>query len=147
MGDPNRLGLAACLMLLPTLTSMPAFAQDAAVQAPAPAAAPAHEPHYSNKWRIAVSEGANNDGNMRFRLTPKAATPVDINVHLKDGRGEDGCARDIRDAFKAVLDEKSYKVELDDGEDVLVKKHNGPDFTIELLESTVKGTRVNFHRE
>jgi hypothetical protein len=147
MGHPNRLGLAFCLMLLPTLSSMPASAQDATVQAPAPAVASAHEPHYSNRWRLEVSEGANNDGEMRFRLTPKAATPVDINVHLKDGRGEDGCARDIRDAFKAVLDKRSYKVELDDGEDVLVKKHNGPDFTIELLGSTVKGTRVNFHRE
>ena len=146
MSDPNRLGLAVCFMLLPTLASMPASAQDAAVQAPAPAVAPAHEPHYSNKWRIAVSEGANTTATCDFD-SPQAAAPVDIKVHLKDGRGEDGSARDIRDAFKAVLDKKSYKVELDDGEDVLVKKHNGPDFTIELLESTVKGTRVNFRRE
>ena len=135
------------LMLLPALASMPASAQDAAVQAAAPAAAPAHEPHYSNRWRLEVSEGANNDGDMHFRLTPKDGAPVDVPVHLKKGRGEDGCARDIRDAFKAALDKKSYKVEIDDGEDVLVKKHSGPDFSIELVESTVKGTRVNFHRE
>ena len=147
MYDLNRLGLAACLMLLPVLASMPATAQDAAAQAAAPAAAPAHEPHYSNRWRLEVSEGANNDGDMHFRLTPKDGQPVDVPVHLKDGRGEDGCARDIRDAFKAALDKKSYKVEIDDGEDVLVKKHSGPDFSIELVESTVKGTRVKLHRE
>jgi hypothetical protein len=49
--------------------------------------------------------------------------------------------------LQPALDRKSYKVEIDDGEDVLVKKHKGPDFSIELVESTVKGTRVNFHRE
>jgi hypothetical protein len=147
MNEPNRLALAACLMLLPALAGMRALAQDAAVQAAAPAAAPAKEPHYANKWRLEVSEGANNDGDMHFRLTPKDGAPVDINVHLKKGRGEDGCARDIRDAFKAALDKKTYKVEVDDGEDVLVKKHQGPDFTIELVESTVKGTRVNLKRE
>ena len=147
MNDPDRLGLAACLMLLPALAGLPAHAQDAAIQATGPAAAPAHELHYSNRWRLEVSEGANNDGDMRFRLTPKDGAPVDVPVHLKKGRGEDGCARDIRDAFKAALDQESYKVEIDDGEDVLVKKHKGPDFSIELVESTVKGTRVNFHRE
>jgi hypothetical protein len=57
------------------------------------------------------------------------------------------CARDIRDTFKANLDKKVFKIELDDGEDVLVKKRKGPDFTIELVESTVKGTRVNLDLE
>jgi len=147
MTDPNRFGLVACLMLLPALASMPAPARDATVQASAPAAASAHEPHYSNKWRLEVSEGANNDGDMHFRLTPKDGTPIDVSVHLKKGRGEDGCARDIRDAFKAALDKKSYKLEIDDGEDVLVKKHSGPDFSIELVESSVQGTRVKLHRE
>ena len=147
MTVPNHFGLAACLMLLPALASMPAAAQDATVQASAPAAASTHEPHYSNKWRLEVSEGANNDGDMHFRLTPKDGTPIDVPVHLKKGRGEDGCARDIRDAFKAALDQKSYKLEIDDGEDVLVKKHSGPDFSIELVESSVQGTRVKLHRE
>ena len=45
------------------------------------------------------------------------------------------------------LDKKTYKVEIDDWEYVLVKKHNGPDFAIELVESTIKGTRVNLNRE
>ncbi|MDP9197995.1 MAG: hypothetical protein M3O07_02105, partial [Pseudomonadota bacterium] len=103
--------------------------------------------HYSNKWRLQVSEGANNDGVMHFRLTPKDQTPIDVRVQLKDGRGEDGCARDIRDAFKAALDKKTYKVEVDDEEDVLVKRRKGPAFAIELVESTVKGTRINFDRE
>jgi hypothetical protein len=109
--------------------------------------APAPELHYSNKWRLQVSEGANNDGVMSFRVTPKGGTPIDIPVALKKGRGEDGCARDIRDAFKKALDKKLFSVEVDDGEDVLVKKRKGENFNIQLVESTVKGTRINFDRE
>jgi len=122
----------------------PAHAQETAAPA---VAAPAVRLKYSNKWRLEVSEGANNDGVMHFRVTPKDGAPIDINVPLKDGRGEDGCARDIRDAFKTALDSKIFKIEIDDGEDVLVKKRKGPDFAIELVESTVKGTRVNLNRE
>ena len=122
--------------------------------APAAAAAPAAQPaapaptlHYSNKWRLQISEGANNDGVMRFRVTPKGGSAIDVPVSLKKGRGEDGCARDIRDTFKKTLDKDVYKIELDDGEDVLVKVRKGPYVSIELVDSTVKGTRVNFDRE
>ena len=134
--------LLAATLVAAGLGSSSALAQDT----PAPAAA-APELRYANKWRLEVSEGANNDGVMHFRVTPKDGTPVDINVALKDGRGEDGCARDIRDAFRAALDKDTYKIEIDDGEDVLVKKRKGPDFSVELVESTVKGTRVNLDRE
>ena len=122
---------------------IPAIAQEAT--APVVAAAPALP--YSHQWRLEVSEGANNDGVMHFRITPQGGTPIDIPVRLKEGRGEDGCSRDIKAAFKAALDRKIYKVEGDDEEDVLVKKRTGPDFAIELVESTVKGTRVNLDRE
>ena len=132
-----------------------AWAAAAAAQAPTRAAAteaatqaaPGHELRLSNKWRIEVSEGANNDGTILFRVTPKDGAPVDVSVAIKDGRGEDGVARDIRDAFKATLDSKEYHAEVDDGEDVLVKKHRGPDFELKLIESTVKGTRLDIEKE
>ncbi|MBP9593138.1 MAG: hypothetical protein KBE42_13775 [Steroidobacteraceae bacterium] len=128
-----------------------AWAAPAAAQAPATTtasqAAPAHELRLSNKWRIEVSEGANNDGTILFRVTPKDGAPVDVSVAIKDGRGEDGVARDIRDAFKATLDSKEYHAEVDDGEDVLVKKHHGSDFELKLVESTIKGTRLDIEKE
>ena len=134
--------------LIPALVSagiaLAAIAQEPAATATAtPAAAPA----YSNKWRLQVSEGANNSGVMRFRVTPEGGAPTEIPVSLKGGRGEDGCARDIRDTFRKALDKSLFKVELDDGEDVLVKVRKGPNVAIELVESTVKGTRINFDRE
>jgi hypothetical protein len=137
----------ACLTAL--LAAAPAAAQESVASPQAAAGTPAPKLHYSNRWRLQVSEGADNDGVMTFRFTPKDGAPVDIPVQLKKGRGEDGCARDIRDAFRKALDKKAYKIEVDDGEDVLVKKHLGhtPDFSIELVGSTVKGTRINFDRE
>jgi hypothetical protein len=101
----------------------------------------------SNKWRIEVSEGANNDGTVLFRVTPKEGTPTDVSVAIKNGRSENEVARDIRDAFRATLDEKAFHAEVDDGEDVLVKKKGGPDFEVKLVESTVTGTRINVEKE
>jgi hypothetical protein len=123
------------------------LAAAAAAEPAAQPAAPAPALHYSNKWRLQISEGANNDGVMNFRVTPKGGSAIDVPVSLKKGRGEDGCARDIRDSFKKALDKDVYKIELDDGEDVLIKVRKGPYVSIELVDSTVKGTRVNFDRE
>lgn len=137
MPIPARLVASA---LLTGVLAFPALAQETAH-----AAAP--ELSYSNKWRLEVSEGANNDGIMHFRVTPQGGAAIDIPVALKKGRGEDGCARDIRDTFKKALDRNSYKIELDDGEDVLFKVRKGPNVALELVESSVKGTRVNLDRE
>jgi hypothetical protein len=49
--------------------------------------------------------------------------------------------------LKKGLDEKVYKVERDDGEDVLVKKRKGPNFELKLVESTVKSVRINVKKE
>ena len=132
------------------LAAIAVFAgQSALAQEPAAAQAPAVSPDlkYSNKWRIEVKEGANNDGVARFRVTPKGGTPVEVTVNIKDGRSENGVAADVKNAFKAALDKKAYKVEGDDFEDVLVKKKGGPDFSIELVESTLKGTHFDLERE
>jgi len=102
---------------------------------------------YSNKWRIEVKEGANNDGVARFRVTPRGEAPIEVNVTIKDGRSENGVASDVQKAFRAALDKKRFKVEGDDFEDVLVKKKSGPDFSIQLIESTLKGTHFDIERE
>jgi hypothetical protein len=115
---------------------------------PAPTAPVVNEAlKYSNKWRIEVDEGANNDGVAKFRLTPKGEASIDVQVSIPKGRSENHAAQDVRDAFKAALDPKRFHVETDDGEDVLVKRTNGPDFAIELVESTLKGTHFDLERE
>lgn len=111
---------------------------------------PPRRPRNSGIRTSGVSRSARartNAGVIRFRVTPKGGTAIDIPVALEDGRGEDGAARDIRDTLKKALDKDLFKIELDDGEDVLVKVREGPVIAIELVESTVKGTRVNLDPE
>ena len=102
----------------------------------------------SNKWRIEISESAKSDGNLVFRFTSAEADPIDVNVRVFDNTGENHIAHRIKNAFLEQLPRKNYKVEVDDGEDVLVKNTAGsPRFRIYLIENTVKSVRVNLDRE
>jgi hypothetical protein len=151
-GELMSLRAPVRLSLLALSLGMAAFGVRA--QDPAPGQAQAQVPaatadlKYSNKWRIEVKEGANNDGVLRFRVTPKGEAPVEVTVQVKDGRSENGVAQDVKNAFKAALAADRYHVEGDDGEDVLVKKKSkGVDIAIELLEDNIKGTHVDVERE
>ena len=118
------------------LTSLIAVAQDAA------------KLDLSNKWRIQISEGAKSDGELRFLISPKDGTPLEVAVEIKDGRWENGIAKDIRDRLRQALDAKAFHVEVDDGEDVLVQKRGkAPRFELRLLESTVKATRIGIDKQ
>jgi len=101
----------------------------------------------SNKWRLQCSGGANADGVITLRITPKGGAPTEVAVAIKDRAGENAVARAIRDALKAQVGDR-YAAEIDDGEDVLVKKRGRqPDFEIAVVSNTVKGVRVNSDRE
>jgi hypothetical protein len=137
------------------LISAPALAQSAApseplpaVGAAAPAEPPAKLPAPENKWRVEVSEGANSDGEIVFRVTPKGGAPSDVTVAVKNGTSENNVADNIRDAFRKSPLKDSISAESDDGEDVLLKKRMGkPAFSLQLVSNTVKGVRLNLDRE
>jgi hypothetical protein len=103
----------------------------------------------SNKWRIECSSDADSNGVITLLLSPKGAEPIEVAIPIAKGTGENAVARRIRDGLKA--DErvaKRYKLEVDDGEDVLVKKRRGePDFDLKVVSNTVKGFRINLDRE
>ena len=85
---------------------------------------------------------------MQFRVTPRQGEPIDIVASIKSGRDENGVAKDVRDAFAAKLSPERYTVEVDDGEDVLIKKKDGqPDFALELIESDVRNVNIKVEGE
>ena len=101
----------------------------------------------SNKWRLQCSGGANADGVITLRITPKGGAPTEVAVAIKDRAGENAVARAIRDALKAQVGDR-YTAEIDDGEDVLVKKRGRqPDFELAVVSNTVKGVHVTRDRE
>ncbi|GAB3337265.1 hypothetical protein [Marilutibacter aestuarii] len=100
----------------------------------------------SNKWRLEVSSDADSAGDVVIRLTPEDGTPTDVRIAIPDDTGENHIAKLISDGLKAEVGE-TYHVEVDDGEDVLVKKRGGPDFDLQVIELTVKGTRIHAQHE
>jgi uncharacterized protein (DUF2141 family) len=102
----------------------------------------------SNKWRIELDGQPLKTGEIQFRVTPRQGEPTDITVNIKAGRAENNVARDVRDAFAAKLSPERYSVEVDDGEDILIKKKDGqPDFALELVESNVQNVSIKVEGE
>jgi hypothetical protein len=102
----------------------------------------------SNKWRIEMSGQALTTGEILFRVTPRQGEPVDVSVGIKSGRAENNVAKDVRDALAAKLSPDRYTVEVDDGEDILIKKKDGqPDFALELIESSVQNVSIKVEGE
>jgi hypothetical protein len=102
----------------------------------------------SNKWRIELSGQALTSGDLVFRVTPRQGEPTDITVNVRSGRSENNVAKDVRDAFAAKLSPERFQVEVDDGEDILVKKKDGqPDFALELVEASVQNVSIKVDGE
>jgi len=102
----------------------------------------------SNKWRLQFSGGANSDGIIVLRLSPVGGEPQEYTIAIRDGRSENGVAKDVTAGLKDQLNRDHYHVERDDGEDVLIKKRRGfADFDVEVISNTVKGVRINPDRE
>jgi hypothetical protein len=102
----------------------------------------------ANKWRIELDGQALKTGDIQFRVTPRQGESTDITVNIRAGRAENNVAKDVRDAFAAKLSPERYTVEVDDGEDILIKKKDGqPDFALELIGSDVQNVSIKVEGE
>jgi hypothetical protein len=101
----------------------------------------------SNKWRIQVSSDADSAGVIVFDLTPVGGMPASVTVQVPDDTDENDVADLVRSSMQAQLG-TTYSVEVDDGEDVLVKKADGAaDFDLQVRQNTVQGVRINLDQE
>ena len=101
----------------------------------------------SNKWRIEMSESAKSDGNIVFRIAPEGEDPIDVDIRVFDHTSENQVAHRIRNELLEQLPPQRFTVEVDDGEDVLLKKRKGENFRLNLVSNTVKSVRINLDRE
>ena len=99
----------------------------------------------SNKWRLQFSGGADSDGTIVLRLTPKDGQAMEVAIDIEDGRSENGVAKDVTESLHAQLPHGHFHVERDDGEDVLIKRkhHDDARFDVKVVSNTVKGVRIN----
>lgn len=100
----------------------------------------------SNKWRLEFSGAAESAGEIVLEIVPSGQPPVRVLAVIERNDGENRVARKV----KTAIDRQAGRwvdAELDDGEDVLVKRHFFRRFSIRLVSSTVKDVRINFDRE
>jgi hypothetical protein len=102
----------------------------------------------SNKWRLQMSGKAKVDGEIELSLTPRDGTAASVVVAVPKGTSENAAARLVRDAVAAQFGKDVYRVEIDDGEDVLVKtRGKTPDVQITVVRNTAEGLRISPDRE
>ena len=100
-----------------------------------------------NKWRLEFSGNAESDGRIVLELSPSEGEPIRASADIARGLGENDVARSVRNALQAAAGSR-YGVEVDDGEDVLVKKHDGErDFIVTIVENSVRGVRIGVDAE
>lgn len=100
-----------------------------------------------NKWRLEFSGNAESAGRIVLELAPAEGEPIRATADIAKGLGENQVAKAVRDALQAQAGRR-YGVEVDDGEDVLVKKHAGErDFVVTIVENSVQGVRIDVDAE
>ena len=95
-----------------------------------------------NKWRIEVDGNARTAGRIVLQVAPAKGEPIRAVAIISNGRKENDVARDVSAALQKVAS-NHYSVEVDDGEDVLVKKQDGErNCVVTVVENTVQGVNI-----
>jgi len=95
-------------------------------------------------WNIAPTGHAGSSGDLHFRITQNdGSNPVEITVPVMMGAKENTVARSIHNSLGSQLRRDRFKVELGEGNNVLVSDSRGqPDFSLELIDSDIEDLRV-----
>ena len=97
----------------------------------------------SGNWRIEFDSRTDNDGAVTFRVAPVGGTPIDVEVKVPANTSENNVAELVSSALKATLGSKDYRVGVDDGEDVVVKKRGKtPKFELTMVSTTLTGLEI-----
>jgi hypothetical protein len=95
-----------------------------------------------SKWRLKFDHWAETDGELVLRIAPLNGTPIEVSTKISKDTTENAAAELVSGALKAQLG-KGYKVEVDDGEDVVIKKSGKtPKFEVTLVSSSVTGLNL-----
>ena len=100
-----------------------------------------------NKWRLQFSGNARSDGVLVLAFTPRGRETTTVEIPVADRASENRVAKRVRDELKKAIG-SDFKVEVDDGEDVLVKRRLGrPRFNVTVVSNSIRGVRLNLDQE
>ena len=105
-------------------------------------------PGVSNKWRLQVDGNAAAAGKIGLTMRSAKARIARVMISIPTATTENDVARRLRDELKLKLPADRYEVEVDDGEDVLIKKRGEvEDFEVRVVRNTVKGVNLRITTE
>ena len=97
----------------------------------------------SGNWRIKFNHVAENDGTIVFRIAPVEGPAIDVEIKVPAKTTENNVAELVRDSLKASLGSDNYRVGIDDGEDVVVKKRGKTkNFELTMVSTSLTGLEV-----
>lgn len=100
-----------------------------------------------NKWRLQMSGDADSAGQITLAIAPEGEEAITVTVPIADDLDENAVAAAVVNELKLRLGDQ-YRVERDDGEDVLIKRRPGEKkFSVAVVENTVEGVRINLDEE
>ena len=106
----------------------------------------AADPKPSGNWRIAFDDRTDNEGTIVFRISPIDGAPIDVEVTLPANTSENNAAELTSAALKAALGTENYRVGVDDGEDVVVKKRKAKNFVLSMVSTNLTGLEIKVGR-
>jgi len=108
----------------------------------------AADPKPSGAWRIEFNHVADNDGAIVLRIAPANGSPVEVETKIPANTSENSVAQLVSDSLKAALGTKNFRIGVDDGEDVIVKKRGKTkNFQVTMVSTSLTGLEIKIRHE
>jgi len=101
----------------------------------------------SGSWRLTFDSQTEVDGVIGLRIAPIEGTPIEVEVKIPARTTENKVADLVSDALKKALGSKNFRVGVDDGESVVIKKRGKTkNFEVTMLSAPISGLGVKLKR-
>jgi hypothetical protein len=101
----------------------------------------------SGSWRITFDSQTDVEGVIGLRIAPAEGAPIDVEVKIPARTTENQVADLVSDALKKALGSKNFRVGVDDGESVVIKKRGKTkNFELTMLSAPISGLGVKLKR-
>jgi hypothetical protein len=99
-------------------------------------------------WRVTFDGRTQIEGVIGLRIAPLEGMPIDVEVPIPAETSENRVADLVSDGLKKVLGTKAFRVGVDDGESVIVKKRGKTKkFELTMLTPAISGLGVKIEHD
>ena len=97
----------------------------------------------SGNWRIEFDNRSDNDGTLVLRIAPIEGAPTDVEIKIPANTSENNAAELVSASLKASLGSEKYRIGVDDGEDVVIKKRGKTkNFELTMVSTSLTGLQL-----